>query len=52
MAEDTSRNNEPTLRVFFYRTESGNEPVRLWLKNLPEKDRKAIGQDIKTAQYG
>jgi len=40
------------LRVLFYRTRSGNEPVRQWLKDLERPDRKAIGEDLKTAQYG
>jgi phage-related protein len=44
--------NEPILDVVFYKTEAGNEPVREWLKSLPREDRKAIGEDIKTAQYG
>ena len=38
--------------VKFYRTESGNEPVRVWLKNLPREDKKIIGEDIKTLQFG
>jgi hypothetical protein len=44
--------NEPILAVVFFRTEAGNEPVREWLKSLPRNDRKTIGEDIKTAQYG
>lgn len=40
------------LEVVFYRTESGNEPVREWLKGLSKQDKKAIGGDIKTVQYG
>ena len=44
--------NEPSLDVIFYKTEAGNEPVREWLKGLPRNDRKTIGEDIKTAQYG
>jgi phage-related protein len=44
--------NEPVLDVVFYRTEAGNEPVREWLKSLPRQDRKVVGEDIKTAQYG
>jgi len=43
---------EPVLSVVFYRTEAGNEPVREWLKGLKREDRRAIGQDVKTAQYG
>ena len=43
---------EPRLQVRFYRTEAGNEPVREWLKMLPPKEKKIIGDDLKTAQYG
>jgi len=43
---------EPVLRVIFYRSESGVEPVREWLKELRKEDRKAVGEDIKTAQVG
>jgi len=46
------KSKEPVLYVVFYRTELGNEPVRDWLKGLNRDDRKAIGQDVKTAQYG
>jgi phage-related protein len=42
----------PVLTVVFYRTGSGNQPVREWLKSLKHDDRKAIGEDIKTAQFG
>ena len=42
----------PILRVFFYRSENGNEPVRDWLKELRKEDRRTIGEDIKTAQFG
>ncbi len=44
--------NDFRLRVLFYRTNSGNEPVREWLKSLPIQDRKIIGDDLKTVQYG
>ncbi|MCY3713999.1 MAG: type II toxin-antitoxin system RelE/ParE family toxin [Gemmatimonadetes bacterium] len=40
------------LRVVFYRTESGREPVRDWLTTLTREDKKAIGADIKTVQFG
>ena len=50
MSEDDD--NAPILDVVFYKTEAGNEPVREWLKSLPREDRKAIGEDIKIAQYG
>ena len=40
------------LKVVFYRSEAGNEPVREWLKDLPRDDKRQIGEDIKTAQLG
>jgi phage-related protein len=40
------------LTVVFYRTSRGNEPVREWLKSLAKEDRKSIGEDIKTVQFG
>ena len=42
----------PTLGVRFFRTDAGGEPVREWLKDLPVPERKAIGEDIKTVQFG
>lgn len=39
------------LRVVFYKTELGNEPVRDWLKELTQEEKKIIGEDIKTVQY-
>ena len=44
--------NKPKLTVVFYKSEAGNEPVREWLKSLKRGDRKTIGEDIKTAQFG
>lgn len=41
-----------TLSVSFYMTDAGTEPVRDWLKSLSQDDRKRIGEDIKTVQYG
>ncbi len=40
------------LKVVFYQTSSGNEPVREWLKRLERPDKKTIGEDIKTVQLG
>ncbi|HEX4954933.1 MAG TPA: type II toxin-antitoxin system RelE/ParE family toxin [Thermoanaerobaculia bacterium] len=40
------------LRVVFYRSESGREPVRDWLRDLDRDSKKAFGEDIKTVQYG
>lgn len=47
--------SRPGKRVpaIFFRTESGREPVREWLKGLPySEDRKRIGEDIKTVEFG
>ncbi len=44
--------NEPRLKVVFYKSPSGNEPVREWLKELSLQDKKIIGEDIKTVQFG
>ena len=38
--------------AIFFRTESGGEPLREWLKGLPSEDRKLIGEDIKTVEFG
>jgi phage-related protein len=40
------------LRVVFFRSEAGGEPARDWLKGLDRSDRKTIGEDIKTVQFG
>jgi phage-related protein len=40
------------LHAIFYRSGAGVEPVRDWLKGLDATQRKAIGEDIRTAQYG
>lgn len=41
------------VTVVFFRTEAGGEPVRQWLKSLPhDEDRKRIGADIKTVEFG
>jgi len=42
----------PILAVVFYRADSGSEPVRQWLREITAEDRKAIGTDLKTVQYG
>jgi phage-related protein len=39
------------LPAVFFRTESGREPVREWLKDLPKDERKMIGEDIMTVQF-
>src|SRR5579863_7583814 len=38
--------------AIFYCTEAGGEPVREWLNGLSPEDRKRIGEDIKTVEFG
>ena len=42
---------EPILSVAFFRTTSGNEPVRAWLRSLPRAERRIIGENIKTVLF-
>jgi len=37
--------------LVFYRSNSGKEPVREWLKELEASDRLAVGQDLMRAQW-
>src|SRR5438093_664481 len=47
MADRTPRK----IPVVFYRTRSGVEVVRNWLRGLDEPDRNIIGQDLMRVQY-
>lgn len=38
--------------VQFYRLDSGKEPVREWLKKLDPEDRKIMGDDLQTLEFG
>jgi phage-related protein len=40
------------LDVIFYHSNAKNEPVRDWLKSLSREDKKTLGEDIKTVQFG
>ena len=42
----------PVLDVRFFATDKGTEPVREWLKTLSSIERKTVGEDIKTVQFG
>ena len=44
--------HSPKLIVAFFKTTLGAEPVREWLQALDAIDRKIMGEDIKTVQYG
>ena len=39
-------NTKPELRVVFFRTDRGNDPVREWLEGLGERDEIIIDTDI------
>src|SRR5438309_11813613 len=39
------------IPLIFFRTETGTEPVRDWLKALPEAERQAVGKDLLRAQW-
>ena len=39
------------LPAVFFQTETGREPVREWLKDLPKEERRIIGEDIMTVQF-
>ena len=42
------------LPAFFFRTETDKEPVRDWLRSsdISSEDRRRIGEDIKTVEFG
>lgn len=40
------------IQARFFQSESGNEPVREWLQGLSDAEKKKIGEDIATAEYG
>ncbi len=48
----TAVNQGKRVPAIFYRTEAHGEPVREWLKGLSADDRKRIGEDIKTVEFG
>lgn len=45
-------NPQKILEARFFAQDSGIEPVRVWLKSLSTEDKKAIGADIKSVEYG
>ncbi|MEQ1867684.1 MAG: type II toxin-antitoxin system RelE/ParE family toxin [Micropepsaceae bacterium] len=40
------------LSAAFYETAAGAQPVREWLLGMSDDDRKIIGDDIATAEFG
>lgn len=49
---DTLDMDFPKLTATFFKTAAGTEPVRDWLKSLHSSERKAIGDEIRTVQFG
>ncbi len=48
MTEDPTAQKIPLI---FFRSGKGTEPVREWLKELPEAERQAVGRDLLRAQW-
>lgn len=44
--------NKKKLTAIFFKSSSGKEPVREWLLGLSKEQKKLIGGDIKTVEYG
>lgn len=40
------------IEAVFYRSGSGAEPVKDWIKALPGEDRRILGYDIATVEFG
>jgi hypothetical protein len=40
------------VKAVFYESGSGNMPVREWLLSLDREDRRIIGEDIATVEFG
>jgi phage-related protein len=45
------RDQPRKIPLIFYATRPGHEPVREWLKELPEEERHEIGRDLLRAQW-
>ncbi len=48
----SDREKRKILPARFYRTAGGSEPVRDWLKALSRDDKRILGQDIATVEFG
>jgi hypothetical protein len=40
------------LQARFYETSTGLRPVRKWLLEMPEGDRRIVGKDIQKVEFG
>lgn len=45
-------NKRKPLPARFFESDTGKVPVRDWLLSMNQADRKAIGDDIRTAEFG
>lgn len=45
-------NENKRLPARFFESDTGRVPVREWLLSLSSDDRKSIGDDIRTAEFG
>ncbi len=45
-------NTRKRLPAYFFETAAGNMPVRDWLLSLSPQDRKSIGDDMRTVEFG
>jgi phage-related protein len=51
LVQSISGEHVKRLPAAFYQVASGREPVREWLKLLPDEDRKVVGEDIKDVEF-
>ena len=40
------------IPLFFWRSATGREPVRDWLREMDKRDRMKIGFDLRALQFG
>ena len=52
MVQSKPEDQDLRLRVVFFKTARGSEPVREWLKELRPDEMRIVGEDIKTVQFG
>jgi phage-related protein len=52
MVQSKPEDHDLRLRVVFFKTSRGNEPVREWLKELKPDEMRLVGEDVKTVQFG
>jgi phage-related protein len=51
LVQSISGEHVKRLPAAFYQVASGREPVREWLKLVPDEDRKVVGEDIKDVEF-